>query len=140
MNPITNAAVAAVNQLSLDQAVAKASSLVAAIADKQQAIAGANGRIEAHVKGLNELQADILDASKLGIVIADNLNGQTVAKTIETLNKAKQDAVKLAAERLGLSIDGERKTIALLEAQVADLQKALADIQPEVVTPEQIVG
>ena len=139
-NNIANSAVEAVNKMNMDKAVAKASCLVSQIVGKQEQLKAAEGRVACYVKGINDLQTDILDASKLGITVADNINGQTVAATIATLNKSKQDSVKQASERLGLAIDGEQKNITLLNTQIAELQKALGEITPEVVTTTDIVG
>lgn len=145
MNTIINHAVDTINQQEQSVVEGRAILIIHGITALQALVAERKTRIEKYRAELEKLQLpEITEVSVLGMPLppesARNENQKTIAKAIETLNKAEQEAVSRTSTRLAEAIVSEGSQIEQARAEIAKKQADLNSLQLEVVFASEITG
>jgi transcriptional regulator with GAF, ATPase, and Fis domain len=141
-NNIAVAGIALVNEQRQNAVIQKGRALVDEIIRRQKMVADSAAKVAEYQKGVAQIAAGDINASTvLGLTIDTNTpSGATVQKVLDTLNKAKQDEVAVAASRLSNAILGEQKNQDDLNKQIGKLQAELLDLTISDITPAQVLG
>jgi hypothetical protein len=139
---IADAAVAVVNERRQSQVTAQGVELVNGILDAQREVANQNKNIDGYRTELNKIVGgDITAQTVLGTDLpTTGANAATVARVLETLNKAKQEDIKLTSGRLAQAITNAQDAIAKLTQVITDKQAKLLALSADDVTKDQVVG
>jgi len=141
MNETTVNAINSINSSNATQAEARATNLISRIRADVSAIAGADARITELRLGLAKINADqVTVESVFGGSLPETANKDTITKVVESMNKSRQFNVEERANRLASAIVAEQDAITGINKRLAELRKELAELTPEVVVAETIVG
>ena len=143
-NKVVGQAIQNLNDANMQAAANKASALIVRVKGLQTQLAS-EAKTETELKKeLNLLQTpDITDVTILGTALPTsnlNLNQQTIAKAIETLQKGKQGRVQELSDRLTQGIAQSQEAQAAIQKNIDKLVEELQAITPEVVTESEITG
>lgn len=138
-------AVSVLNAANQTKVQSQAINLIESIRNRQAAIAQQNRTIADAQVELAKIAGDIItDVSILGTALPDaasqNENQKTIAKVVDTLNKARQGDVLSRSSRLASLVTASQDNIVALNKEIAKLQADLATLQVETVTEAQITG
>jgi len=141
-NNIAVAGIALVNEQRQNAVIQKGRALVDEIIRRQKMVADSAAKVAEYQKGVAQIAAGDINASTVLVLTIDTNtpSGATVQKVLDTLNKAKQDEVAVAASRLSNAILGEQKNQDDLNKQIGKLQAELLDLTISDITPAQVLG
>lgn len=144
MSRVVEQAVADLNNRLTERAQVEAGRIVQCIIDEKELIKNCEERIAENAELLNELQEETFTPESVGVELPPegqrNENQQTIAKVFEVLNKGRQDKVRAASSVYADEIARQRREIAAARERISKHHQALAKIEPEVVSADEVMA
>ena len=143
MSNVTNVvseAIRLTNEANEAQAVSQAQCVVQSINEVMAVQGQNNARIEEFQKELLKINSQELTVSSIIGTLPESSNSATITKTVEAMNKSRQDNVKLTSTRLTQAIAALQDSNKFLDVRLAADREKLIAIKPAVVTADAIVG
>lgn len=146
MNAVNNStivsdAINAMQEANVAAAQAEARGIILTINGLQDQKAQNAARISALQVELGKVASfEFTVATVLGGDLPTNSNSETITNTIDTLNKERQDGVKLATARITTNITALQANNLDLDKRIAEAQAKLAAVKVETIDQAAVTG
>lgn len=143
MNNITQTAISAVNEERELVAIRKAQSIIACIERENNTMEVLRQQIKESQSALSALTGNRLTYEKITGTDRPALPSATqsvVIKAVDGIVESRKECLANSANRLACDIAGKLDAVASVEARIAQLRQELAGLNPDLVSPAQVLG